>query len=798
MDRQRFHMSVRSLLLLSVWFVTLLGVPATGRAASSTTVTPEVIHVACPACGQTLTLGADDRTPACSCGEQIDAAAIWERRTARLDKYAEANPDRIAQQGCLACHRDIRVINAKMAFIRNIGGPGKGCVVCHEGDADAARRDAAHQGMIRNPADLWECSKGRGCAKCHSRNPSVIDVMSTATDPLGQRFHVYRVERSLMSTQMGILNNALAANGLIPIGTRPYANFDCDDPLGPVPLTGTQTYARWVAEAIAQGCIDRREHASQLPTSEQARERWGLPKAMMVDYYRKECARCHNWGAGKNQRGDRRGAGCASCHVPYSNDAYYEGTDEVLSRDEIRKPLRHEITIAPGSVMCTRCHTRGKRIGTSYEGLMESPFQSPWRKDGHGQMKLHGKRYIAVGCDVHRSHELECADCHTSIDVHGDGNIYPTTDHAVEIECTDCHGTTNEYPWELPVGYGDCLVREPNQPRGLLNLTGTAYLLTARGNPFGNVLRQQDRAQLMDKQGRLHEIPLLKTLNQSPEWNQDKPGIAMARIPHTRTLECYACHSPWIAQCYGCHLKVDYSGQTTGGQRVQQDWLARADQRDDRGYEIPVLTPGRVEETRSFERWEHPMLVRNKDNRIAPGTTGCQVLATCVDEQGNIVALNQHFVSSQNLPGLAINPAQPHTIQREARSCESCHVDPQAMGYGIDVGRFARLDRHVPGDVPGAQKTTDQILPTSFPHDPSVLLTPDGRQRQTMTYAPPVGPLTEADRHKLDRRGTCLSCHRYYGTARWDAIRAQHGQAHNTETHNRILEDLLGSAEDSP
>ena len=169
------------------------------------------------------------------------------------------------------------------------------------------------------------------------------------------------------------------------------------------------------------------------------------------------------------------------------------------------------------------------------------------------------------------------------------------------------------------------------------------------------------------------------------------------------------------------------------------------------------------------------MLVRNKDNRIAPGTPGCQVLATCVDEQGNIVVLNQHFVSSQNLPGLAINPAQPHTIQREARSCESCHVNPQAMGYGIAEGRFARLDRHVPGDVRGAKKTTDQILPTSFPNDPS-----DGR------------------RYDKSLSGTCLSCHRHYGTAKWEAIRAQHGRAHDTETHNRILEDLLGPSEDSP
>ena len=59
-----------------------------------------------------------------------------------------------------------------------------------------------------------------------------------------------------------------------------------------------------------------------------------------------------------------------------------------------------------------------------------------------------------MGCDVHLSKGLECVDCHTSIDVHGDGNIYPTTDHAVEIECTDCHGTAEAYPWELPKDMG--------------------------------------------------------------------------------------------------------------------------------------------------------------------------------------------------------------------------------------------------------------------------------------------------------------------------------------------------------
>ncbi len=746
------------------------------------------LDVACTRCGTSLTVSAGDTAKVCGCGQSLDAKAILARRRERLARFASADEAAVAKQGCLACHRDIAVINPKMAFIRNMGGPGKGCVVCHEGDANAATRDGAHTGLIRNPADLWECSKGRGCAKCHSKNPSVVDVMSMATDPIGQRYHVYRVQRSLMATQMGILNNALAANGLYPIGERPYANFDCDDPLGPVPVSGTARYAEWVAEAIEKKRIDRRPGAKQIPGSEEACERWGRPKAIMVDYYRKECARCHVWGAGKNQRGDRRGSGCSACHVPYSNDAYYEGADKTLSQDEIRKPLRHQITTTIGSVMCTRCHTRGKRIGMSYLGMMEFPFDSPWGTNGVGQLKLHGKRYIHVGCDVHRSKGMECVDCHTSIDMHGDGNIYPTTDHAVEIECTDCHGTTKAYPWELPIGHADCLVQNPDTPRATLELAGVSYLLTARGNPLGNVYREDGIATLKDMHGRKHVVPLLKTLNQGQAWNDGEAGVAMDRIPHTKTMECYACHAPWAAQCYGCHLKVDYSGK-----KAQRDWLKGAEKRDARGYSIPVSTPGRVKEARSFERWECPMLVKNKDNLIAPGTPGCQVLATCFDEDGKAVVLNQHFESSQGLPGLAINPAQPHTVRKEARTCESCHTDPKSMGYGIDGGRFAKLNVHVPGDVPGAKRTVDQILPTSFEHDPSVLLTEDGRQTQTMSYNPPVGPLDKSSRNKLDRRGLCMACHKHYGTPAWERVRNRFGNAHDPKQHNAILRQLLGT-----
>ena len=190
MDRQQSYITKSHCLLLSGWAYFLITLLANIPLSAANKAEPEVIYVACSTCGETVSLSTEDSTKTCSCGAQVDAAGILKRRDERLEKFSEANPELVAQNGCLACHRNIAVINEKMAFIRNIGGPGKGCVVCHEGDANATKLEEAHRGMIRNPADLWECSKGRGCAKCHSKNPSVIDVMSTSTDPLGQRFHV--------------------------------------------------------------------------------------------------------------------------------------------------------------------------------------------------------------------------------------------------------------------------------------------------------------------------------------------------------------------------------------------------------------------------------------------------------------------------------------------------------------------------------------------------------------------------------------------------------------------------------
>jgi hypothetical protein len=41
-------------------------------------------------------------------------------------------------------------------------------------------------------------------------------------------------------------------------------------------------------------------------------------------------------------------------------------------------------------------------------------------------------------------------------------------------------------------------------------------------------------------------------------------------------------------------------------------------------------------------------------------------------------------------PGIEHAAVQPHTAGRLARSCESCHNNPKALGYGISGGRFTQ------------------------------------------------------------------------------------------------------------
>jgi hypothetical protein len=76
---------------------------------------------------------------------------------------------------------------------------------------------------------------------------------------------------------------------------------------------------------------------------------------------------------------------------------------------------------------------------------------------------------------------------------------------------------------------------------------------------------------------------------------------------------------------------------------------------------------------------------------------GCQVTFTVINEEGKTIANNviaespdeaaQH--KQEHVP-LAIDmaPVQPHTAQRKARTCESCHTNLKTAGLGLGGGTF--------------------------------------------------------------------------------------------------------------
>ena len=726
----------------------------------------------------------------------------------------KVSPELAKQKGCLSCHEGIEDImppnSGMMMQIKAFGAQANdpaGCVVCHGGNPQGLTPEEAHSGapealkargpqeFYPDPGSIWIAN--RTCGQCHPG-------------------YDYRLNLSLMQTEAGKIQGNLHTWGFPETwdGKTPYGNYDVKDTDGPVPQVGTEAYKKYMQELMKLYPQAFPSELKQLPevTTEQVKKD---PKLAAITYQRHDCQRCHVGVNGREKRGDYRGMGCSSCHILYGDEGFYEGNDPTINKEERGHPLAHRIVatreiggIHPGDsggipiATCNSCHNRGKRIGVTFQGLMEFPYGTPYNKKGQKQPKLHTKKYLFIADDVHHRGEpgkggMLCQDCHTTIDMHGDGNIFATTLAQVEIECEDCHGTPDKYPWELPLGQGDEFGRKlPDKPRGLADqpLPETAafgtlypkedgYLLTARGNPFGNVVKKGNKVIVHSASGSDFEVPVLKAINESNTWSSPDAKVAMVSVTqHTKNLECYACHSSWVPQCYGCHVKVDYSGGVTG-----TDWLKSGSQVDEHGMTAEaaigssgIKSPGKISESRSYLRWEDPVLGINGEGRVTPLMPGCQVVYTVIDTEGKTIAHNVIARSpdeaaqlGQDLIPLAIDmaPAQPHSTLPEARSCESCHNNPKTLGYGIDKGIYqAHYAEDIIADLtdPRTGKPLAKNYQVQIPAIPdltfdwSQIVDPKtGKQVATVgSHWPLSRSLPQEMRDNMDRSGLCMGCHK--------------------------------------
>ncbi|MBN1342878.1 MAG: cytochrome c3 family protein, partial [Phycisphaerae bacterium] len=708
---------------------------------------------------------------------------------------AESPSTASTRSGCAACHEGIEAIrDYESKMMQQIIGVGRGlgdpdgCVVCHGGDAKATEKAKAHTPgqFYPDPGSPWV--NERTCGDCHG-------------DHVGTQWN------SLMMTESGKIQGVAWSFGSLEGYNHGWGNYDAKNPANPAARQGTEAYRAYMErlKQLEPGAYpDEQKTVPAAPVDVSKLK--DHPEQAAFTYIRTECERCHLGVKGRGKRGDYRGMGCSACHIPYSNEGFYEGKGKNIPRDERGHMLVHsmqatreaKVTVHDKTYSgipvktCTTCHDRGKRIGVSFQGLMESAFTSPYREGGQGQVDLHTKHYLALHQDIHGQKGMVCHDCHTSICVHGDGFLCGTNLAQVQIECSDCHGTPWAYPWELPLGamdeFGESVEGQPargvgdsvlaREKQGTVFPARDGYLLTARGNPMPEVVRDGSTVVVHSAGGKDLVLKPLKLMVESSAIGE-AGRVAMEQVGlHVRKMECYSCHAKWAPQCYGCHVKVDYSGD-----RKAFDWVAaghmhqKSAHRADRGEAAyQTFVAGQVEEQRSYMRWEDPALAVNGEGRISPAAPGCQPSVTIIGAGGETILLNHIFRTKPNSEGagqegqLAIDfsPGQPHTMDRAARSCESCHLSAKAMGYGIGGGEINRawdkptmVELMTPGGEVLAKAARVQIEPIEgLSADWSRFVTEDGKQLMTVGHHwSRSRPMNNEERNNMDRQRLCLACH---------------------------------------
>ena len=301
----------------------------------------------------------------------------------------DAPEDRpLPRSGCADCHAGIEWIrDPASVMMQQIVSQGKrfddpvGCVVCHGGDPLATTAEEAHAGRSFYPSPSSPWINELTCGPCHPR-------------------HTGAQWTSLMMTESGKIQGTSWSFGGLEGYEHRWGNYEVKNPADPAKRVGTPAYRSYM-EALGRlepnvfpdGQTTVPAAVTDLTTLKDQ------PEQAAFTYIRSECQRCHLAVRGRQKRGDYRGMGCAACHIPYSDNGLYEGDDPTTPKDEPGHLLVHSIqstreaTVTVGDLTysgiplktCETCHNRGKRIGVSFQGLMESAFESPFTEGGGGQ-----------------------------------------------------------------------------------------------------------------------------------------------------------------------------------------------------------------------------------------------------------------------------------------------------------------------------------------------------------------------------------------------------------------------------
>ena len=439
------------------------------------------------------------------------------------------------------------------------------------------------------------------------------------------------------------------------------------------------------------------------------------------EHLRDLCANCH-LGAVKSELGAitqlSRGGGCNACHLNYTDEASNE-LEIYLNSGKTQLTQMHPSTdVFMSDTHCFGCHSRSSRISTNYMGWHETLLDDLPSSENYKQFE--DKRiYEFKGADVHHSKGLLCIDCHSSHEVMGDGTDYLHEEDAVKLSCSDCH--YKEAP--LTIAYDELDIESSlvfmhrkyaHQEREMLKVAED-------GHPLVNTyIDDKGEAYLIGKKdGKEHLIK--------------KQSEVCARDEAHQSLSCASCHSQWAPRCIGCHNTYE---------------------KDKQGYDLldKKLKEGTwVEHVFEFETSLPAMGVRiTKDGKIIEPAIPGMVLT--IDKSAHEASSSSS--NEQTFDRLYAANA-PHTTAKEARSCESCHLDPSALGFGKGTLRYEMNGK-------SADWSFDPIYSVNpidnLPEDAWIPFLTEPTSKKLSTRSD-FRPLNVAEQQRILTVGACLQCH---------------------------------------
>lgn len=497
-------------------------------------------------------------------------------------------------------------------------GKNESCLSCHEGIEEI---------HPKSPLYCTTCHLGNpdeteetGAHRGLIKNPADLEVADQTCGTCHAAI-VDHVKRSIMATRAGAFSALSYLNGFQEDKEAAQYSFS---KVAVTSLPGHRLDLPGVVESL-------------LPFPSYAET-----KNVLIDISRKACMQCHLWTEGVQRKADYRGTGCAACHMVYATDGVSQSGDPTIPKNRHGHPIRHEITTKIPVSTCATCHAGGNRIGMAYTGRMEQPG----RYDVLSQDLEHGHTYSDEIPDIHFEKGMVCIDCHTVTEMHGDGNIYVKKVYQIEIRCETCHGTTE--------AYGD----------GITSMENKLSNLRIEHSPEGN--EEPVKVILTSKlDSKAHIVP------QITMGTKASKARAHQIQPHMTKMECYACHSAWVPKCMGCHIKMDLTVQPNPI-HVSFDHLDQ--KQSDVG--LYTLIPGVREAEKDY------LLGINHRGKVVPFASRSSVVYTFVNESGEEVYRLRPQMTAKGKLGFAHNPAIPHTVRKETRSCASCHESKKALGLG--------------------------------------------------------------------------------------------------------------------